>query len=208
MISFFLLAFWTLFPIINPIGAIGPFLAMTERDSMQKRRDTAWRASLVCGSVLLFCAATGAFFFRFFGITVPALKVAGGILLLNVAIEMLNAKQPRSKGTKEEQDEGVQKEDVAVFPIAIPLLSGPGAIASVFMLADRASGIVEHLSIYLSILLTTIIVYGLLREAHRVSVVLGKIGLNILSRLMGLVLASTAVQFIFDGIKGALPGLG
>lgn len=208
MLTFFLFAFWTLFPIVNPIGAVGPFLAMTERDSLDKRREIAWRASLICGCVLFFCAATGAFFFRFFGITVPALKVAGGILLLNVAIDMLNARQPRSKGTVEETEEGVQKEDIAVFPLGIPLLSGPGAIASVFMLVERADSFMQHLCIYGSILITTLVVYSVLREAHRVSYLLGRIGLNILSRLMGLVLASMAVQFIFDGIKGALPGLG
>jgi len=207
MLSFFLASFTTLFSIVNPMGAVGPFLAMTMSETEKKRREMALRASIVSGGVLAFSAAVGAFVFKFYGITLPALKVAGGILLFFVAFDMLNARPSRSKQTVEEEEEGSLKEDIAVFPLAIPLLSGPGAIASVFILTDKASTLERHIGLYGAILLSSMIVYLVLREAHLVVRVLGQIGVNVTSRLMGLVLASIAIQFIIDGLKAALPAL-
>jgi len=174
---------------------------------MSKRRVTARRASLVAGSILLFCAVAGGYFFKTLNISVPALRIAGGILLLLISIDMLNARSPRAKGTSEEHEEGALKDDIAVFPLAIPLLSGPGAIVSVFILSERAQGGLQHAALYLSIIVVVMIVFLTLNEAHRIATALGQIGMNILSRLMGLVLASTAAQFLIDGLKGAFPAL-
>jgi multiple antibiotic resistance protein len=207
MLSFFLACFTTLFTIVNPMGAVGPFLAMTLNETESKRRGTALRASIVSGGVLAFSAAVGAFVFKFYGITLPALKIAGGVLLFFVAFDMLNARPSRSKQTQEEEAEGTMKEDVAVFPLAIPLLSGPGAIVSVFILTDKASTLEKHLGLYAAILVSSLLVYFVLREAHRVVRILGQIGVNVTSRLMGLVLASIAMQFIIDGLRAALPAL-
>ncbi len=205
MLSFFLVALSTLLTIVNPLGALGPFLAMTLGESKERRREIAWRASIVAGGVLAGCALAGSFIFRFYGITLPALKVAGGVLLFFVAFDMINARPSRTKQTAEEQSEGVMKEDIAVFPLAIPLLSGPGSIVSVFMLSDQAHGFESGLGLYAAIALTSVVAYFVLREAHRVIGMLGQIGINVISRLMGLVLAAIAVQFILDGIKAALP---
>ena len=101
---------------------------------------------------------------------------------------MINARPSRTKQTAEEQSEGVMKEDIAVFPLAIPLLSGPGSIVSVFMLSDQAHGFESGFGLYAAILLTSVIAYFVLREAHRVIGMLGQIGINVISRLMGLVL--------------------
>lgn len=207
MLSFFLASFTTLFTIVNPMGAVGPFLAMTLDETEKKRREMALRASIISGGVLAFSAAVGAFVFKFYGITLPALKIAGGILLFFVAFDMLNARPSRSKQTAEEEKEGSLKEDIAVFPLAIPLLSGPGAIVSVFILTDKASSWDRHVALYAAILVSSILVYFVLREAHRVVRILGQIGVNVTSRLMGLVLASIAMQFIIDGLRGALPAL-
>jgi multiple antibiotic resistance protein len=205
--SYFFLSFWTLFTIVNPLGALGPFLAMTEKNTLVKKREIAFRASCLMAGVLLFFTVVGSFFFQIFGFTVPALKIAGGILLLLVSIDMLNVRRSRFKGTEEEELEGQLKDDIAVFPLAVPLLSGPGAIASVLMLTDKASTVADYVTLVLSIALTTAIVFYILREGERVAKLLGKIGINILSRLMGLVLASMAVQFILDGIRMAFPTL-
>jgi multiple antibiotic resistance protein len=207
MDAFLFVAVTTLLTIVNPLGAMGPFLAMTIGESEARRRQIAWRASLVSGGILAGCALVGAFIFRFYGITLPALKVAGGVLLFFVAFDMINARQSRTKATAEEQSEGVLKDDIAVFPLAIPLLSGPGAIVSVFMLADQAHDIVMQAALYAAIVILIFAVYLTLREASRIIRVLGQIGINVMSRLMGLVLAAIAVQFIIDGMKAALPGL-
>ena len=204
MLGFLLVAVSTLLTIVNPIGALGPFLAMTLTESPQRRRQIAWRAALVSGGILAGCALAGAFIFRFYGITLPALKVAGGVLLFFVAFDMINARPSRTKQTAEEQSEGVVKEDIAVFPLAIPLLSGPGSIVSVFMLADQAHSWDLQIALYGAIAITLIATFVTLREAHRIVRYLGQIGINVLSRLMGLVLAAIAVQFVIDGIKAAL----
>ena len=204
MLGFLMIAVSTLLTIVNPIGALGPFLAMTLTESAPRRRQIAWRAALVSGLILAGCALAGAFIFRFYGITLPALKVAGGVLLFFVAFDMINARPSRTKQTAEEQSEGVVKEDIAVFPLAIPLLSGPGSIVSVFMLADQAHSWDLQVALYGAIAITLVVTFLTLREAHRIVKYLGQIGINVLSRLMGLVLAAIAVQFVIDGIKAAL----
>ncbi len=207
MDAFLLVALSTLFTIVNPFGALGPFLGMTIGESKEKRRQCAKRASIVATSVLAGCALAGAFIFRFYGITIPALKIAGGILLFFIAFDMINARPSRTKQTAEETSEGVQKDDIAVFPLGIPLLAGPGSIVSVFMLADQAKSVPQEIALYGAIAIIGFIAYLTLREAHRLVGLLGQIGLNVFSRLMGVVLAAIAVQFVLDGIRVALPGL-
>lgn len=205
--SFFFVAFSTLISTVNPMGAVAPFLAMTEKNTEARRRDIAFRAALIMGGVLAFFAAVGSVFFKFFGFTVPALRIAGGVLLFLVAIDMLNARRPGHKGTDEEHQEAAQREDIAVFPLAVPLLSGPGSIASILVLTNQVSSFKHYAALYLSIGLIMAIVFAILRESQRLKVVLGNVGLNLMSRLMGLVLAAVAIQFILDGVRVALPGL-
>ncbi len=205
--AFFIVSLSAIFTIVNPLGAVPAFLAMTHQDSHAKRVSMAKRASLLSFAVLVTCAAVGGFLFKFFGITMPALKIAGGCLLFFIAIDMINARQSRAKGTDEEAEEGVVKDDIAVFPLAIPLLSGPGAIVTIFILVEKAKTPLEELALYLSLILTSIACFVVLKEAGRMARYMGQIGMNVFSRLMGLVLAAIAVQFILDGVKDALPGL-
>lgn len=206
-INFFIVAFPAIFTIVNPLGAVGPFLAMTARDSGAKKLSTANRACVLATIVLFVCTAIGSFMFQFFGITLPALKIAGGAILFLVGMDMVNARESGARGTEEERAEGTMKEDIAVFPLGIPLLSGPGAMVSTFILVDRANGLVDLSMIYLAILATMIISLILLRQASRVARILGATGTNVMSRIMGLVLAAIAVQFILNGLTSALPGL-
>lgn len=192
---------------MNPLGAVPAFIAMSAGDSQSKRVSMAKRASFISFGVLVSCAAVGGFLFRFFGITLPAVKMAGGVLLFLIAMDMLNARQSRAKGTMEEAEEGVEKDDIAVFPLAIPLLSGPGAIVTVFILVDKAKTVPEHLALYVSLAFTSLACFLVLRQAGRVVRLMGQIGQNVFSRIMGLILAAIAVQFMIDGIKEALPGL-
>ncbi len=205
--SFFFVAFSAIFTIVNPLGALGPFLAMTAGDSQEKRVNTAARACWVAFAVLSGCAAMGTVIFRFFGITLPALKVAGGFLLFLVAMDMINARESGTKGTEEEKKEGFLKEDIAIFPLGIPLLSGPGSIVSVFILVDRAETIIHHGLVYISIAVTMILSFLMLKQANMVAKILGQTGINVFSRLMGICLAAIAVQFVLDGLGEALPGL-
>ncbi len=205
--SFFLVAFPAIFTIVNPLGAVGPFLAMTARDDADKRRSTAQRACLLATIVLCLCTAVGSFLFQFLGITLPALKIAGGILLFMVAVDMLNARESRSRQTKEEREEGALKEDIAIFPLGIPLLSGPGSMITVFILMDKAHTAVEQSFIYLSIAVTMLISYIALTQASRFAHWLGATGINVMSRMMGLILAAIAAQFVLTGLTEALPGL-
>ncbi len=205
--SYFVIALSTLFTIVNPLGAVGPFLAMTTDYGRDRRRATAHRSGIVCFGVLIGCSVLGDFVFRFFGITLPALRVAGGILLFFVALDMLNARPSGVKGTSEEAQEGSSKEDVAVFPLGIPLLSGPGAIVSVFILSEKASSVAQHTALYAAIFVTAALSALMLSEANRLAIFMGQIGINVMSRLLGLVLAAVAVQFIIDGLKQALPHL-
>lgn len=207
MSSFFFVCLTTLLTIVNPIGALAPFLAMTHGESHERRARTARRAAIVSSGILAGCALLGGFVFRFYGITLPALKIAGGVLLFFVAFDMINARTSRTKSTEDEQREGAAKDEVAIFPIAIPLLSGPGAIVSVFMLSDQAHGMIEPAALYIAIGFTGIASYVTLREAHRITDRIGRIGMNVISRLMGLVLATMSAQFIIDGLSAALPGL-
>lgn len=198
--AFFFVAFPALFTIVNPLGAVGPFLAMTARDSAEKRVSTARRASLLAFGVLCVCAAMGGYVFRVYGISVPALKVAGGCLLFLVGMDMINARESRARATKEEREEGALKEDIAIFPLGIPLLSGPGSMVTVFILVEKAKTALDHAIIYFSIIITMIISYLVLKEASRLARFLGATGINVMARIMGLILAAIAVQFILTGV--------
>lgn len=208
LLRFALVAFGTVFAIVDPLGLVPPFLAITPGETVARRRGIAKRACLIGAVVLVAFGLAGSLIFRFFGITLHAFRIAGGVLLFLVALDMLRARHSGTKTTPEEEAEGAAKEDVAVIPLGIPLLAGPGAIASVMMLTGRAGTTAEHAVVYGAILLTVAIAYTALRAAEPVSRVLGKTGLNVLTRLMGLILAAIAVQFVIDGLTAALPAVG
>jgi multiple antibiotic resistance protein len=205
--QFFLVAFPAIFTIVNPLGAVGPFLGMTARDSAKKKASIVKRACLLAAVVLFVCAAMGAFVFQVFGITLPALKIAGGFLLFLVGMDMINARESRSRGTDEEREEGALQEDIAIFPLGIPLLSGPGAMVTVFILIERAQDTTETVLVYFAILLTMVISLLVLLQASKLARLLGATGINVMSRIMGLILAANAVQFILNGLIEALPAL-
>src|SRR4051812_17326357 len=119
LFNFFAVAFPAIFTIVNPLGAVGPFLGMTARDTEEKRNSAAYRACVLATCVLLVCAILGQFFFQFFGITMPALKIAGGFLLFLVGMDMINARTSGARTTDQEREEGALKEDIAIFPLGI-----------------------------------------------------------------------------------------
>jgi multiple antibiotic resistance protein len=193
--------------VVDPMGVVPVFIAMTKDDTPAKRRDMALRASLTAFFVLATFAVAGTVIFRVFGITLGAFKVAGGVLLLLTSIEMLRAQQQRTRMTPEEEQEGAEKEDVAIFPLAIPLLAGPGSIATVATLMGKAGRILFAVPVILSIAVTCAASYAMLVAAERIQRLLGVTGLSVINRVIGLIIGAIAVQFMFDGLRDTFPGL-
>jgi multiple antibiotic resistance protein len=202
-LAFFTVCFPSIFSIVDPIGVVPVYLALAGHEPQAEQRRTAARASLTALIVLSVFAATGTAIFHFFGITIPAFKLAGGILLFSMALEMMRAKTSGVKSTPEEETDARDKDDVAVIPIGIPLLSGPGAIATAIMWSSRAHTPAEKLALFASIALVTGTTLVTLFFAGRVVRLFGKTGIHVVSRIMGLILAATAAQFVIDGWKEA-----
>ena len=205
--SFSLLSLSAIFFVVDPMGVIPIFIAMTHADSPAKRRSMAKRASLAAFFILSTFAVAGTLIFRVFGVTLGAFKVAGGVLLLLTSIEMLRAQPQRTRMTPEEEREGAEKEDVAVFPLAIPLLAGPGSIATVTALMGKAGRILFAVPVIFSIAITCAASYAMLIAAERIQRLLGITGINVMNRVIGLIIGAIAVQFMFDGLKDTFPGL-
>jgi multiple antibiotic resistance protein len=206
-LTFGLAAFGSIFSIVDPFAALPVYLALTGRESEATRRRIAARAALTCLLVLCTFATLGPALFRFFGITIPAFRIAGGLLLFGVAMEMMHAKVSETKTTEAEQSDAVTKADVGLIPVGIPLLSGPGAIASVMVLSGNVSSPMERGALFVAITLVAAVAWGVLRFASRVARLLGQTGMNVIGRIMGLILAAVAIQFILDGAQGAFPKL-
>lgn len=186
--------------IVDPLAVIPTYLAMTENDTLARRGRIALKAAIATSAILAMFASAGGLIFKVFGVTLPAFRIAGGVILGLSAIEMIRAER-RSRETHEEVVEGTEKTDVAVTPLAIPMLAGPGAISTVMVLMDHAPKWNQSLPIYAAIVATGVATFLVLRASVVFHRVLGQTGINVLSRLMGLVLATVAVQFILDGLR-------
>ncbi len=205
-LSFALVTFPAVFFIMDPLGLLPIFVAITAGDTPEKQLRTARRATLIAFGLMTFFTVFGSFVFKLFGISMSALKVAGGILLLMTATDMLRAQPSRTRSSPEETHESEAKEDVAVVPLAMPLLAGPGSIATAMVLAARGPHWTYAIPVVLSIGLTCLITYLLLRAAGRLNRLLGTTGIAVLERIMGLLLAAIAVQFVADGVMMFMAG--
>ncbi len=206
-VSSALVAFGSLFSIVDPFTAVPTFLALVGTRSSQAQATTALRASATCFAVLALFGLAGNLIFTFFGITLPAFKIAGGILLFGVGLEMIRAKRSETRATKAEADEAETKDDVAVIPLGVPLLAGPGAVATVMVLIGKAQTLGERAAVFVAITAVAASTLLVLRSAPYVARVLGTTGINIVGRVMGLVLAAVATQFVIDGASRAFPRL-
>jgi multiple antibiotic resistance protein len=195
------LIFTSVLFIVDPLTAVPTFLAMTQRDSPAVRRLMARRGAWTCAIVLTTFALGGGLIFKLFGITLGAFKIAGGVVIGLNALDMVRARRSEQKETPIETAEGIEKEDVGIMPLGIPMLAGPGAISTVMVLAGASKTAVGTLGLYGAIALTALLAYLTLAAATGVEKRLGQTGMRILTRLMGLVLGAIAVQFIVDGIK-------
>jgi multiple antibiotic resistance protein len=196
-----LLIFTSVFFIVDPFAVIPTFLAMTFRDSPEQRRALARRGAWTCAITLALFALAGSMIFKIFGITIGAFKIAGGVLIGLNALDMVQARRSTQRETPVETAEGIQKDDIGIMPLGVPMLAGPGAISTVTVLALGAKTPAATAAVYVSIVLTAVLTYFVLSAATMVERRLGQTGMRILTRLMGLVLSAIAVQFIVDGIK-------
>jgi multiple antibiotic resistance protein len=199
-VRFSVLAVSSIFFLVDPLATMPTFLAITSRDTPQRRRATARKASITCCVVLCAFAVAGKFIFRMFGITLPAFEIAGGLLLLLIGIDMLQARRTATAETSPETEEGEQKEDAGIVPLGIPMLAGPGAISSVMVLVAQAANAWQLEAIFGSIFITCLASYFILNGASRVRRVLGETGIRILVRIMGLLLVALAMQFFVNGL--------
>jgi multiple antibiotic resistance protein len=207
LLTFSLLSLSAIFFVVDPMGVIPIFIAMTRNDSEERRARLARRAAITAFWILTLFALAGTFVFKVLGVSLAAFKVAGGVLLLLTSIEMLKAQEQRTRMTAEEEQESIDKEDVAIFPLAIPLLAGPGSIATVTTLMAKAGRVIFAIPVILSIAVTCYASYLMLRAAGRIAQVLGVTGLSVMNRVIGLVIGAIAVQFMFDGLRETFPRL-
>ncbi len=188
------------FFIVDPFAATPTYLAKTAGYPRPRRKQMARRASLTCLVILLVFGTIGKYVFRLFGITLPAFKFAGGLLLLLVALDMLQARRSRTRETPEEQSDASATEDVGIIPMGIPMLAGPGSISTVMVLVGQAPTWREVIPVLVGVAITSGVCYLVLAGADHVEAVLGDIGIRIVTRLMGLMLTAIAFQFFVSGL--------
>ncbi len=193
--------------IVDPLGAIPVFVSLTSDQSESERSHTARVAAISACVVLMISCLVGEAVLHFFGIRVASFQVGGGILILLLAISMLNAKLSLAKQTPEEAREAEHKQNVAIVPLAVPLLAGPAAITTIIIYAHRDESWQSRLTLLSSILIVSLMVWVCLRLSIPLSRKLGRTGLNNFTRLMGLLLVAIAVEFIATGLLELLPGL-
>jgi multiple antibiotic resistance protein len=197
---FSVVALSSVFFIVDPFAAIPSFLALTAGDPEPKRRRMARQAAWTCFAVLSLFALAGSLIFKTFGITLPAFKIAGGLLLLLVAFEMLQAKRSGTQESEAELREGEEKDEIGVTPLGVPMLAGPGAISTAMVLMGQSPRWWQALPVFLAIAITAYASFQILASADRLRGRLGEVGIRILMRLMGLVLTAVAVQFMINGL--------
>ena len=200
LIEYTLLAFGSLFVIVDPIATVPAFIAMTPRDTPEQRIRMARLATIVMATVLLVFAVAGKIIFKFLGITMPAFQIAASIVLLIVALDMLRAQRSRVVETSEETSAGAEKADIAITPLAVPMLAGPGAISTAIVMQARAANLAEHISLYASIIAVAFISYLVFRLSATGAKWLSPIAMKVTTRIMGLLLAAVAIQFMINGV--------
>ena len=206
-LQYFILCITTFFTLINPIGIAPLLLVMTERFSKKERINIAWKGSLTAFLTLIIFSIMGSVIFNFFGITIEAFQIMGGILFFRNGMRMLEAKIGRSRTTPKEQEESLESDDIAISPIGIPLIAGPGAITASMLLSSQTPQLYSYATLGVSIFIVLSVVYLILRNGDLLMKALGHTGLRVIQRLMGLVLMVIAVQFVINGVMSAVGSL-
>ncbi len=199
-VRFSLLALSSIFFLVDPFAALPTFLAVTAGANEVRRRQIARKATLTAWIVLSVLSVAGKYLFQLFGISLAAFEIAGGIILLLIGLDMLEAKRSATQESSEEAHEAAQKQDAGIVPLGVPMLAGPGSITSVMVLVGQVQVWLQLAAILGSILLTAVICYLVLGNSDRVAKALGETGIRILVRVMGLLLVALAVQYFVNGM--------
>jgi multiple antibiotic resistance protein len=202
-VQFLLLAFSSLIFIVDPIATIPTFLALTADAELDQRRHMAKRAAWTCFLVLSGFAMAGTLIFKMFGITLPAFRIAGGLIMILIGLDMVQARRSQTKETPSETQQAMEKEDVGIIPLGVPMLAGPGSISTVIALMAQSTNWRQSILIIAAVGLTAFLSYWTLAAANRLGRRMGATGINILTRFMGLLLMAIAVQFILSGLTAA-----
>jgi len=209
IVRFSLLAFSSIFFLVDPFAAIPSFLAITENADAVRRKRMARKGAITCFIVLTSFALAGQVIFRMFGITLPAFEIAGGLILMLIGLDMLQAKRSPTQEAHGDKEEATTKEDAGIVPLGIPMLAGPGAISSVMVLVGQVPTLWgwQMGAILGSIAITSVVTYFVLAAASRVRQAMGETGIRILVRIMGLLLVALAMQYFVNGITdlGLIP---
>lgn len=208
----FVLFFVSLFSIVNPFSAIPAYVSLTVDVPVADRRRLTRQAATAVFVILVTSYVAGESLLRFFGISVASLRVAGGLLILGMAWSMLQARMSPAKQTPEEAQEvqraqeGQERPNIGVVPLAMPLLSGPGSISLMIIVAGRTDGVAGHAGVVGAVLVVAVLAWVILSAAGPIAKALGRTGMNVATRFMGLILAAIAVEFITSGLAEIFPG--
>lgn len=204
LIKFFIISFTSLFALVNPIGFSPMFISLVDNMNHQEKKQIAAKGVFTAGLTLTIFLFIGELIFQFFGITIEAFKIAGGILFMRSSFNLIEVKKSRTRTTPAEEENTLNKDDIAYTPIGIPLIAGPGAITSIMVLSTSNPNIAYKICLFLVILLTMLITLLILRMSSKITQKIGTSGLRIIQRMMGIILLTISVQFIIDGIKSII----
>ena len=207
IISFAIKSLVALFVIVDAIGNVPVFMTLLERFDEREKKVIIKKAVLVAGTTLAIVSLTGTLFFRLLGVKLYSFQIAGGILLTVVSLEMLQGRKTGTQSSAEDERHYAEREEISIIPLAIPLLTGPGALTTGIVFFDTAGTLSNQIILFLAIGLVYSSAYLILNKAGAIFKVLGKTGTRVAVRIMGLMLLSVAVQFIIDGLRGAFPNL-
>lgn len=205
-ISYFIYSFVSIFVVVSPIGVLITFISLTSTITQREKNLIAKKAVTLACVMAMFFAITGDIILNFFGINIDSLRVAGGILLFKIAFDMMLAHVSRESVTEGEINESMNREDIWIFPIAMPMMTGPGTITTVMLLSRGSESVSHQLAVFLAILLTFLICFIILYFARRIYRFIGYTGTLVITRLLGLFLAALAVDFITKGIWNIYTG--
>ena len=201
--------FGSIFAICDPIGNVAFFVALTENHSRDEKLKVIKKVVLVATSVLVIFGLIGQYIFTFFSITVPAFRIAGGLLIFKIGFDMIQGSRPKTKQTNDEKQEALEREAIGIVPLGVPMFAGPGSISVVMLYASRLpstpmEAALQLIIVFASVFLTMGIAYVLLRNAGRIFDRIGKMGALAISRIMGIILTAMAIQFLIEGVHSVL----
>lgn len=193
-------SFTSLFSVANPIAAMPVFLSLTEGETTDEKAATARKASIYMFCVLIVFLLAGTYILSFFGISLPGIRIAGGLVIIRAGFSMLNPETGGRKLTDEDREAAKEKEDISFSPLAMPLLSGPGSIAVVIGFGSQATGVIDFVVHGVAVLMTAFLAWGILRVAPALTKYIGKSGMTVITRMMGFIALAIGVQFVINGI--------